>query len=336
MEELISIVERNGLPESFHYGSIAVVNAEGQILYQVGNPLETVFVRSAIKPVQTIPLITSGASERFLFSEREIAVSCGSHNAEKVHVDTVQSMLFRIGLDESHLRCGPHPPYDPEAYESLLLAGQKPTAIHNNCSGKHAAMLALALHLQSDIVTYDRLHHPVQQKVVEIIADLADIEERDLKTGVDGCGIPTFYMPLYKLAFMFAKLSNSSSIEDEHTKHAVDIITKAMTKFPEMVGGKDVLCTDVMQAMNGKVIAKAGAEGMYTMGIMNEGIGVAVKVVDGNARAAWPAAVEVLKQLNLLSDAEQNRLSNYLSPSLKNRRGDIVGKIESTFKLKKV
>jgi L-asparaginase II len=335
MAETIVVAKRGEHIESRHTGSIAVVDEKGNLLYGVGDVQRLTFSRSSLKPVQAIPLIQSGAAERYLFNEKEIAVCCASHNGEEQHTQVVESILFRLGLGAEHLQCGTHPPYSHESYAALLKRGGEPTPLHNNCSGKHAGMLALALHLQSDAALYHHADHPVQRKVAEAVSELSGVAAEELETAIDGCGVPTFALPLDKLAYLYARLSNPASL-GHSTRQAVKRITQAMVRYPEMVSGTNEFCTDVMRTCGGKVLAKGGAEGVYCLGLLDRGIGIAIKVEDGAPRAAYPTAAEALRQLGVLTPQEEEMLRAYRLPAITNRRGETVGRLEPVFQLKGV
>ncbi|QRG67612.1 asparaginase [Brevibacillus choshinensis] len=334
MEETLVVVKRGSHIESVHTGSIAVVDWRGNLLYGVGDVERTTFTRSSLKPIQAIPLVQSGAADRFLFNDKEIAICCGSHNGEEQHTQVVRSMLFRIGLQEENLQCGSHPPYSQEHYLELVKKHVEPGQIHNNCSGKHTGMLALAMHLESDIATYHQLEHPVQRKVLDTLLELAEIGDGQVLTGIDGCGVPNFAIPLTKLAQIFAKLAHPVDIHSPSLKKAIQRITQAMMQYPEMVSGTNEFCTEVMKVTKGRVIAKGGAEGVYSLGLMEKGIGIAIKVADGNWRSAYPAAVEALLQLEELSPAEAAALRDFHVPAVTNRKGEHVGSVEPVFALK--
>ncbi|MFM1651426.1 asparaginase [Brevibacillus sp. B_LB10_24] len=336
MAETIVVAKRGEYIESRHTGSIAVVDEKGNLLFGIGDVQRLTFSRSSLKPVQAIPLIQSGAADRYLFNDKEIAVCCASHNGEEQHTQVVESILFRLGLGAEHLQCGIHPPYSHESYLTLLKRGGEPTPVHNNCSGKHAGMLALALHLQSDAARYHHADHPVQRKVAEAVSELSGVAGEELQTAIDGCGVPTFALPLDKLAYMYARLSNPASLESNLTRLAVKRITQAMVRYPEMVSGTNEFCTDVMRTCGGKVLAKGGAEGVYCLGLLDRGIGIAIKVEDGTPRASYPAAAEALKQLGVLTPQEEEMLHAYRLPAIKNRRGETVGRLEPVFQLKGV
>jgi L-asparaginase II len=206
------------------------------------------------------------------------------------------------------------------------------TPIYNNCSGKHTGMLTLASHLGADLTNYRDVDHPVQVLMRAAVADMADMPAEDIVIGIDGCGVPVFGVPLDRLALAFAKLSDPSGQPDTR-RQALERITAAMMAHPEMVGGKDRFCTDLMSALQGRIIGKAGAEGVYAAGIMGEGIGIAVKVDDGNARAAYPTVVAILEQMGYLGEADLKSLEAHRVPSIQNAREETIGKLQVAFSL---
>lgn len=331
MAKPLLAVKRGEEVESLHFGSIAVVDGEGKLLYSLGDVERITFARSMIKPVQAIPLVETGAADHFSFTDKEIALCCASHRGEKQHTETVIHMLHKLGLGVADLQCGAHPPYNVESYEGLLREGGKYTAIHNNCSGKHTGLLATALHLESDPTTYYQPDHPVQRKIVAALALLSDVAAEQIKTGVDGCGVPTFALPLEKLALVFSRLASPERVPEATTSSALKRIVAAMVHYPEMVGGTDVFDTDLMRAYQGRVVAKVGAEGVYGIGIREKGIGIAIKIEDGNPRALPPVALAVLEKLGFLGEQEKETLKQYRSPLVKNNRQEVVGVMETLF-----
>lgn len=325
-------VYRGPLVESSHYGHIAVVDLQGNILHSVGDPQRLTFARSSAKPLQAIPVVESGAADRYQFSPADIALCCASHSGEAQHVNRAAAMLSRIGLSPDALQCGTHIPHDQEGYKQLIRAGGELTPLYNNCSGKHSGMLALACHMGADPAGYRQVDHPVQVAMRAAVADLAGMKPEEIVIGVDGCGVPVFGLPLYRLALAFAKLSDPSDLP-EARRQAVERITSAMMAHPEMVAGTNRFCTDLMGALRGRVIGKAGAEGVYAAGIMGKGIGIAVKVEDGNIRAAYPAVVAVLEQLGCLNETDLQALQHHRVPVIKNARQEVIGQLRAAFSL---
>ena len=246
-----SLVEvwRGPIVESRHRGHLTAVDGAGHTVAALGSPETVTYVRSSGKPFQAIPVIVSGAADRFGFTEQEIAIACGSHSGEPMHVDTVRSMLGKIGLDESALKCGVHEPFSAEVARALTRNQQPPNVLQNNCSGKHAAMLALALHLGAPTASYDDWRHPVQQSIAKTVSEFSDITLEQIAIGVDGCGVPVFGIPVRAMALMYARLVSPPESFDAATRNACRRIIKAMIDFPEMVGGtKDRLDTELIQS----------------------------------------------------------------------------------------
>ncbi len=334
--EILAKIIRGETVESIHRGHLIVVDGEGEIIAQIGNPETVTFFRSSAKPFQAIPLLTSGAAEKFGFSEKEIALACGSHSGESFHVETAREMLEKIGLSEADLQCGAHLPFYEKRAEEMIKAGEKPTQLHNNCSGKHCAMLAKAKHRGANIEDYFTLENPVQQKILETVSLFSDVPKDEIKIGIDGCAAPNFALPVSAMAKSFARLVFPPKSFDKKMREACRTIVSAMTNHPEMIGGTDRLDTILMQETNGKIISKVGAEGVYTAGVLpsekwKTGLGIAFKIEDGEDKRARPVViVELLRQLGILNSESLENLSPMM---IKNRRGDVVGKVVSSFSI---
>ena len=337
-----SLVEawRGPIIESRHRGHLIAVDGGGRTITSLGSPDTVTYVRSSGKPFQALPLVVSGAADHFGFDEREIAVACGSHSGEAIHVEAVKSMLGKIGLDESALRCGAHEPFSVEVARELVRTEQTPSVLQNNCSGKHAGMLALALYVGAPTESYDDPSNPVQQLIAKTVADFSDVPVAEMAIAVDGCGAPVFGIPVRAMALMYARLINPPDQFDAATRKACERIVKAMIDYPEMVGGsKGRLDTELIRAGHGSLISKIGAEGVYTVGVLPGdrwplGLGLAVKIEDGDdQRARPPAVIEALKQLGVLDDGELAALSMFSPTPIKNRRGERVGEARAAFHL---
>ncbi|TWT13342.1 asparaginase [Planomicrobium sp. CPCC 101079] len=331
--EKVVEVTRGALVESLHRGHVAVANAKNGLLYSLGDPQKVIYARSSMKPLQAIPLVETGAADRYRFDNADISLACASHNGEDQHTERVQAILTRTGLAIGDLRCGTHNPKWEAAYEALIKSGEPLTAVYNNCSGKHSGMLATAKHMNESTEDYYKLGHPVQQRILEAISDLTEVPADKIVIGVDGCGVPVHGVPIENLALSFAKMADPSSLPEKR-RAAVQRITTAMAAEPEMVGGTDRFCTDFMRVMGGRMFAKAGAEGVYCIGDKETGLGIALKIEDGNARATSAVAVEVLSQLGLLSEVQKEQLRNYHYPSLENARKEKIGELSPAFTLK--
>ena len=325
-------VTRGDMVECVHRGSIAVVNSEGKLLYGKGEPGMYSYLRSSAKPVQAIPVVESGAADRFKLTEKEIAIFCASHNGEEQHTETVFSILSKIGLQEEALACGTHMPIYMPTTKAMIVAGEKSTEVHCNCSGKHSGMLTYAQHMGYPIQGYTEAEHPVQKAALKEISYFADMKEEKVVCGIDGCGVVVFGIPVYNMALTFARLADPEKLP-EAKGAAVKRITAAMMNYPEMIGGTGRLCTDLMKHTNGKLFAKSGAEGVYTVGVPSQKIGIAVKIDDGNSRGIGCVIIEVLKQLEILDQNELEALKQHHWIIQKNHRGDLVGEVKPVFEL---
>jgi L-asparaginase II len=333
-------VRRGSIVESRHRGHVVAVDGDGNTLAGLGKPETVTYLRSSAKPFQAVPLLTSGAADRFGFDERELAVACGSHSGEDVHAETVAAMLTKIGLDESFLKCGVHEPFDRATAERLRERGKRLGILRNNCSGKHTGMLALALHLGAPPETYDHPDSPVQQSILRAVSQFSGVEAEEVVVGTDGCGVPVFGMPVRAMALMYARLVVPPAEFDEVTTRACRKILAAMTTHPEMVGGtRERFDTEVMRAAPGRVVSKVGAEGVYTAGVLPcaewpRGLGLAFKIEDGEDRRARPTvAIESLRQLGVLDKDAHEALAPYAIFPVRNHRGEIVGEIRPSFEL---
>lgn len=316
-------VHRSGRLESVHQVDVAVVDADGRVVASAGDPDGVVFARSAVKPFQALPLVQDGVADRFDLTEPELALCCASHSGEPRHVEVARSILARAGVEETALACGPHPPFSGSASRALMAAGEEPGRVHNNCSGKHGGMLALATAHGWPTEGYQQEGHPVQRRILEEIERWTGVDAGDIPTGVDGCGVVTFALPLTALALAFARLVRAA----EAGSSPAGRVLGAMRREPWMVGGTNRLCTTLIETTGGRVVAKVGAEGVYGAAVRDHGWGIALKVRDGARRAAEVALLGVLEGLELLRPAEVRALENRLRPAVTNTRGEVVGGI---------
>lgn len=305
-------ITRGNMIESVHRGSLAIADADGIIRFARGDVQSVIAPRSALKPLQALPLIETGAAEAYHVSDEEVALACASHSGEPMHVERVARWLERIGCSEADLACGPHAPYDEKVRSEMLVHGQSPCKLHNNCSGKHTGFLTVAQHLGAGTVSYIHADHPVQKEVAETIKRLAGIET--LPSVTDGCAAPNFCLSLTAFSRALAKMAAGK------TKGAVRIFS-AMTTFPELVAGTGRACTALMRACHGRAAVKFGAEGVYGAFIPELGLGVALKIDDGTARAAETAIAAVLTGLKV-AGPEADALVH--APII-NTRGVVVG-----------
>jgi L-asparaginase II len=325
--QTVAVTRGDGI-ESVHRVAWCVVDDSGRVIEGAGTLDVPVFLRSAAKPFIAAAIVASGAARRFGFDGREIAVMTGSHNGESFHIAAVQSMLDKIGLSEDALRCGPHLPYDDASAQSMLQAGQRPRAIHNNCSGKHAGILAFAAMLGAPIESYLDRNNPAQEEILSFCARVCGVDRSRLTLGVDGCGIPVFAVPLPAGATAFARLATLNNLNDADAQ-AMRIVRDAMIAYPEYVGGTGEFDTALMRAAGGTVVAKSGAEGVHGMAAIARGAGALLKTIDGNGRAVPPAAMDLARRAKLVYSASLDNLDAFAKPQVRNRGGRVVGRIES-------
>jgi L-asparaginase II len=337
VDELVVEVRRGVHVESTHRVHFVACRARGraaEIVAGAGEPSSVSFVRSAIKMFQALPLVEDGGVERFRLSTEELAVTTASHGGERFHVAAARSILVKAGVTEDALACGAHPPMHAASAEALAASGAVPGRIHNNCSGKHAGMLALARLHGWPTDGYHVLSHPVQQRVLNTLVEWADYPADDIRVAIDGCGLPTFALPLVKVAAAGARLAcasdKASYVARAYRPAAVNAASRviaAMTAHPQYVAGTDRLCTELMRAANGRVFAKVGAEGYYCAGVAAEGLGIALKVEDGAKRASEPALLAILRSLDVIGDDELRALERFARPVVRNTRGEVVGDV---------
>jgi L-asparaginase II len=328
-------VLRGGVTESRHCVHAVVADAEGRLVWTAGDAGLVTFVRSAIKMFQALPLVEDGGVERFGLLDEEIAITTASHGGEPFHFETVRSLLGKAGVPEDALACGPHPPMHAASADALRARSVTPGRIHNNCSGKHAGMLALAALHGCPRTGYHLLAHPVQTRVLATVAEWTGVAHDAVGCAVDGCGLPTFALPLDQVARACGRLSAAAHAGDDAPARVIG----AMTEHPLYVAGTDRLCTDLMRAASGRVWAKVGAEGYYCAGVPERGLGVAIKIEDGAWRAAEPALLAVLRAVDAIDDETLAALARYAEPAVTNTRGERVGGVRvevqrSTFKVR--
>jgi L-asparaginase II len=315
--------------ESCHRGAIAIADAAGRLVFALGDVARPIYPRSAVKALQAIPLVESGAADAFGLSAEELAVACASHSADQVHLDAVRSLLAKAGLDESYLACGAHWPVSEATTRALLLDGKRPQAIHNNCSGKHAGMLAAAVHLGLEPRGYEKPEYPLQVMIARILSETCGATlDRDLM-GIDGCSLPTFALPLSALARGFARLGTGAGFEAEQAR-AAERLMDACFAAPVLVAGEGRFDTIVLRGLAGAAFTKGGAEGVHSAALPELGLGVALKVDDGAKRGAERALAEVLAALLPKAWAV---LTNELEGELHNWRGRLVGRTAASAKL---
>ena len=320
-------VTRGGAVESRHRGAVAVADPSGRLVATWGDPTTSVFPRSALKPVQALPLAESGALAAWGLGNAELALATASHTGRPGHTDRVAAWLARLGLSAADLECGAHPPTDPATARALAVAGQAPSPLHNNCSGKHAGFLTLARTLGAPTAGYVHPDHPVQRRVTAAIAALTGCDPAAAPCGVDGCGIPVFGLPLAGLATAMARLAAPDGLETGRRLAARQVVA-AMQAHPELVAGPGRMGTEIMRRAPGLVL-KGGAEGVFAAILPEAGLGVAVKIDDGAGRAAEVAMLAVLVRLGRLPADGRPDLAAWLRPPVLNVAGRPTGEIRA-------
>jgi L-asparaginase II len=320
-------VTRGPAVESRHRGQIVVVDAGGNLKYHLGNPETLVCLRSLAKPFQALPVLTTGAADAFGFKGAEMALFSGSLSGQDFQTFLVTSVLERLGLKAEALQCGAHPPLHRPSARALSQAGNKPTPLHHTCAGKHAAMLTLCVHHGWPVEDYLAVDHPVQLLILRTVARMMGLPPDQIPVAIDGCGAPVFYAPLKHIALGYARLAAAQKGSPAGT------LMEAILSHPRHIAGDGRLETEVMQALPGRVFAKSGAEGGYALALIQEGLGVALKIEDGQSRALNPTIVAILEQLGLLSPEAREALAIYVQPPIMNHRQEVVGQIRPVFSL---
>ncbi len=313
---------RGHVVESRHRVHVVVAEGSGGLIGSWGDGAWVTVLRSVAKPFQALPLVADGAAQRFGFSGEEIALCCGSHNSEEVHMEAASSILAKAGVPAELLVCGAHAPLLAARRDELSAAGTPWTPLMCNCSGKHAGMLALAAFHDWPLQGYQRADHPLQTRMGREVANWTGVAPAEMVWETDGCGVPTFAIPLASLALGVARLAVAARDEGPPRR-----IVEAMTRHPFMVAGTGRLCTRLMEEEGGRVFAKVGAEGVYVAGDPERGLGVALKVEDGAWRAAPPALMEVLDRAGVLSPEAKRALRDFAEPVLRNTLSDEVGRV---------
>lgn len=312
--------------ESRHRGAFVVVDADCAVMQSVGDIERPVFPRSAVKAFQALPLIESGAADRYQLTNQELALTISSHSGEPQHVETARGILKKAGRDENCLECGAHWPMSREAERALAASGQKPSTLHNNCSGKHAGFVCLACGTGADPKDYIRADHFVQREIRAAGEEITGFKVRDEWAGTDGCSIPTYAVPLKNLAWGFAKLGTGRGLEPQRSNAAARL-RKAAAEHPFMVAGTGRFDTAAMEIFGERLFMKTGAEGVYCAALPELGLGIALKADDGEVRAAQAVLAGLVHRLLPMSDVERQKLDSVALPTLRNWNGMDVGKI---------
>jgi L-asparaginase II len=321
-------VTRGGLVESRHRGAIAIADADGVMVLAVGDVAMQVFPRSAVKALQALALVESGAADRYAFGDEELALACASHSGEPTHVEGVARMLAKAGLDVSALCCGTHWPVSQPAAFALARMGA-PSALHNNCSGKHAGFLCVACAMGVDHVGYWRPEHAVQREVHAVLEDVTGAALSRDRRAVDGCSVPTWAAPLQNLAQAFAKFGSGHGLAPERARAAARL-RAACAQKPWYVAGTGRFCTEIMRLLGARAYVKTGAEGVFCGALPELGFGIAIKCDDGAGRAAEAIMAAVVARFLPLATEERAALAPFLQPALRNWNGIEVGILRVT------
>jgi L-asparaginase II len=336
MPVAIAETTRGGITESVHYGVVVAVDATGEVVASAGDPETVVFFRSSAKPFQAIPVIESGAADAFGFTPAELALCCASHEGSPEHQQQVAAMLAKIGMSAADLQCGCSlPMYEPEA-SRVTLGGVEGSPLHCDCSGKHAGMLATIVHEGLSHHDYLDPAHPLQRRILGIMAEVMRTPAETIVLGTDGCSLPTFGAPVRAFATAYAALAAPERVPSgngrEHAA-ALDRLREAMTAHPENVAGHGQLVTDVMAFSDGRIAAKSGAEGLVCLAVPERDLGIAIRVMDGSFRTHAAVTVATLEQLDILDAATRDAILEHHSPRLRNHNGRLVGEIRPVFQL---
>jgi len=327
---VLAEVLRGPLVESVHRGAVAVADADGAAMLAVGDTAKPVFPRSAVKALQAVALVETGAADRYALTDEELALACASHSGEPAHIAGVERMLAKAGLDAAALRCGAHWPISQPAAAALARTGASaPSALHNNCSGKHAGFLCLACAEGLDPADYVRPQHPVQRAVRAVLEDFSGAVLGEDVCAIDGCSVPTWAVPLDKLARAFAKFGTGHGVSRDRAA-ACARLSAACAQQPWFVAGSGRFCTAIMELFGARVFVKTGAEGVYCGALPELGLGIAVKCDDGAGRAAEAVMAGLIARFLPLKPAEREALGHFMRPVLRNWNGFEVGALRLT------
>ena len=319
---LMTEIWRGDLLESQHFGHAVVCDDTGQIVRSWGDPDAVIYPRSSSKMIQALPLLTSGAADKYGLTPEQLALSCASHSGAAIHTDRVRAWLDMLGLDDDAFRCGPQEPNDIPARDDLIRAHGNPCQYHNNCSGKHSGFLTLNQHMGGG-ADYVDVAHPVQQACLNAFEETTGITSPGF--GIDGCSAPNFSTTVHGLARAMAWFASAADRNDRASLSAVRLVN-AMALHPDLVAGEGRSCTNLMRAMDGRVAIKNGAEGVFIAIIPDKRIGVTVKITDGAARASECTITAILVELGVL-EADHPATMKYLNAPILNRRDITTGMI---------
>lgn len=325
---------RGQVLDLFTTGSIAVVNAEGKLLYSYGDPDKIAYARSSAKLMQAMVPVYTGACAHYGLTEQEIAQICSSHSGEAVHVANVRSILKKIGLDETYLQCGVHYPFQADVTAAMRARGEAPQQVHNNCSGKHAGMLACTKYMNEDLRTYYKPEHPHQQRITETIADICGYNKEQILLGLDGCGVPVHALPVERFAYGFSRLCKPETLPGRY-QEAAQTVVNAVMHNSVISSGSDRIDHKIMSRYPGKIVVKSGADGYFAGGLPWEGIGFALKTNDGNAELRNIVLIELLYQLGVIPQKDLDYFEPEHIVRHYNHKGELASESRAAFQLEK-
>jgi L-asparaginase II len=336
MLSVIAETTRGGITESVHHGVVVAVDANGEVVAAAGDPEQVVFFRSSAKPFQAIPVIESGAADAFGFTPAELALCCASHEGSPAHQAQVSAMLAKIGLSPDALQCGCPLTGDEDEAARIVLGLVEHTPLQCDCSGKHAGMLATIVHEGLSQADYLDPAHPLQQRILGIMGEVIRFPVDEIVLGTDGCSLPTFAAPTRAFAAAYAALAAPELVPAGAGREHADALNRlrdAMTAYPTNVSGEGNLVATIMEASEGRIAAKTGAEGLLCLAVPERELGVAIRIADGTFRTHAVAVVSTLEQLGILDDAARQEILSHHSPELRNHNGRLVGEIRAVFQL---
>ncbi len=323
-------VWRGSIAESRHRIQAVVADAAGTVLESTEQPELVTSFRSAAKPFQLLPLIERGADQRLGLTEQHLAIMAASHTGAPQHLALVRDLLGRLKLGVNALACGSHDPLDSGSLKYVQDHPEERTALYNNCSGKHAGMLAQCLAEGWPVEGYEKLDHPLQKRVRETVAAMCGVAAETLLVGIDGCNVPVFGAPLHVMARSYARFAAASATGDAR-EAALERIRRAMMRYPVITGGAERFSTQLMEASGGTLVSKGGAEGLECIGVPSRGLGIVVKCEDGRTRGVAPAVVALLQHLGALTSEQAEVLEPWARPAVRNAVGKVVGEVRAHF-----
>ncbi|MCA8980419.1 MAG: asparaginase [Planctomycetes bacterium] len=327
---VLARVWRGSAVESQHRGAWALTDSAGTVLDGNGHFAHPTFLRSSTKSLQAIPLLETGVADKLGFSDAEVALALASHDAEEAHTRVVAGLLARLGLGVEHLQCGSQPPGNADARYELRSSGKLPSALHNNCSGKHAAFLALSQAVGDPVERYLDPQSRTQRMVRQAVLEMTGVPESQFSTAIDGCSAPTFRLPLQGLATAFARLSTPDGLAPER-RAACERMLGAVKRHPILIAGSTKrICTDISRATSGRLFPKVGAEAVYAVGLAGGDRAIAVKIDDGGLRALHAVVITLLERFGFATEAELFALETWRGTPIRNWAGTEVGRLEVT------